>query len=162
MATWHGLALRHTTAHLAVCRLAEARAKARIRGKGKPKGHAAHVTDAAVPEEPAAEEVPAPEIDETAEEWPMLGAVAEAAEALSVTAQKLRHITQSRGWYQPGKDGKDKGKGKSKDKDKKGGKPSVDTSLPPPSTTRWDSITASGSAGSRQSPPRPPPADPKR
>eukprot|EP00971_Amphidinium_carterae_P181685 3604632-Amphidinium_carterae.1 len=137
-------------------------------GKGKgSKGHAAHVTDApasaasepdGVPEETGA---PTDYTDYPVDEWSDMN---EVAEALSVTAQKLRHITQSRGWYQPGKGGKDKGKSKGKDSKGKGSKGSaaVTTALPAPPATRWDSATQSGSSGSRMPPPQPPLANPPK
>eukprot|EP00971_Amphidinium_carterae_P348525 6490540-Amphidinium_carterae.1 len=45
-------------------------------------------------------------------------AVAQLAEVLSVTAQKLKSFTQARGWMQKGEKGKSKGKGDGKSKDK--------------------------------------------
>eukprot|EP00971_Amphidinium_carterae_P264539 5247810-Amphidinium_carterae.1 len=116
--------------------------KGKGKDKGKPKGHAAHVTDASgaeheqTPDQDTA--APGAEPAEEAEQWPEL---TEVAEALSVTAQKLRHLTQSRGWYQPGKG-------------------AVTTTLAAPPASRWDSIT-SGNAN-RTAPPHPPPADPRR
>eukprot|EP00971_Amphidinium_carterae_P248072 4925567-Amphidinium_carterae.1 len=83
-------------------------------GKGQPKR--VNITDTGEPatagegaEAPATSDPNAGPPTAESEE----AALAEVAEVLSVTAQKLRSFTQARGWVRP-----DKGKGKSKDKGK--------------------------------------------
>eukprot|EP00971_Amphidinium_carterae_P233915 4641645-Amphidinium_carterae.1 len=145
-------------------------------GKGGQGGrqHHAHVTEeAAVAAEPVGQEGDeqhAELADMDGETWQL---VEQASEALSVTAQKLKHLTQNRGWEsskgQKGGKGQAKGEkgGKAGKAGKDGGKPSAPPtssthSYPSPAPARWDTPRTDGASAHNRSsdtqrPPNPTP-----
>eukprot|EP00971_Amphidinium_carterae_P048459 955239-Amphidinium_carterae.1 len=124
-------------------------------------------------QEPPPEQPPSgePSAEPEADPWCVME---EACEALSVTAQRLRHLTQNRGWAQSKstKGGKGKGDKGGKTGGKSGGGKMVKTSYPPtgssttsypaPATGRWDAAgEQSGTPSRGTDAPRPPPANPQ-